>query len=320
MPAISCSAPGKVILCGEHAVVYGRPAIALPVFSVKSTCRIIAQPNLAGDSVSIEAPNINLKTNLLKLEMTHPIRQTVEQVLGYFNMERLPNCSILIHSSIPPAAGLGSSASSTIAMIRAISTFLGHPLDISETNRIAFEIEKIHHGAPSGIDNTVIAYGKPLFFRKQEPFELLKILTPFTIVITDTGIKSSTAKVVSELKNKWKRSTRKYESFFDQIEAITIKIKHCLNSGEYTHFGNLLNQNQEILRDMGVSCQKLDDLVKCALEFGAIGAKLSGGGQGGNMITLVEPQLADTLATRLSAAGAARTLIMTISPESGDCV
>lgn len=309
MPAISCSAPGKVILCGEHAVVYGKPAIAIPVLNVATKCTIIARPTAPSDEILIVAPNIGLKCEYKCLIDGHPIRATIKRVLEELSLDHLPVCEIQIRSTLPTAAGLGSSASTSVALIRALSTFLGHPFNNEQVNQIAYEIEKIHHGTPSGIDNSVVTYGKTLFFIKGQPLHFLDPKAPITLVIADSGIKSSTAKVVSGLKSRRAAEPEKYDALFDQIGEISLQVKESLESGNLEKIGGLLSQNQAVLQAMGVSCSKLDELVSCALEHGAKGAKLSGGGQGGNMIALVDPDQAEAMAGYLKSAGATNTII-----------
>ncbi len=308
MPAISCSAPGKIILCGEHAVVYGKPAIAIPVFNAKTKCTIIARPTANNDETIITAPNIALKCNLSCLIETHPIRATIMGVLDYLHLDHLPVCEIQIHSSLPTAAGMGSSASTSVAMIRALSTFLGHPLENEVVNQIAFEIEKIHHGSPSGIDNTVVTYEKPLFFQKGQAFELLNFKHPITFLIADSGIKSSTAKVVEEVRQHYMVDPQKFENLFEHVGQLSLSIKNALENGNLLEVGRFMVQNQFVLKEMGVSCPTLDHLVDTSMQNGAIGAKLSGGGQGGNIIALVELQEAERISEALKSAGAVNVL------------
>jgi mevalonate kinase len=279
MPAFTCSAPGKIILCGEHAVVYGKPAIALPVFNVSTKCTIIAKPNACDDEPLIIAPNIGLKSPLGCLIEGHPIRVAIQLVLDHFGMDHLPVCEIRIQSTLPTAAGMGSSASTSVALLKALSTFLGHPFNIETLNRTAFEIEKIHHGSPSGIDNTVITYEKAIFFIKGQPVHLLEPAQNVTLVIADSGIKGSTAKAVAQVRQSFQEDSVKYQSLFDQIENVTLSAKKCLESGELSELGILLNENHQILQALGISIAPLDDLVSCALQNGALGAKLSGSGQ-----------------------------------------
>ena len=316
MPAISCSAPGKVILCGEHAVVYGKPAIAVPVLNVATKCTIIARPSAPSDEVLIVAPNIGLKCEYKCLVEGHPIRAAIRLVLERLSLDHLPVCEIQIHSTLPTAAGLGSSASVSVALIRALSAFLGHPFTNEEVNQIAYEIEKIHHGTPSGIDNSVITYAKTLFFIKGQPMTFLDPHKTLTLVIADSGIKSSTVKVVSALKGRYTAEPEKYSALFDQIGEVSLQVKETLESGRLDETGRLLTRNHALLKEAGVSCSKLDALVACAIEHGAKGAKLSGGGQGGNMIALVAPDQAEVMSASLREAGATNTIITQI-PAKG---
>jgi mevalonate kinase len=316
MPAISCSAPGKVILCGEHAVVYQKPAIAVPVFECSTKVSIVAKPTSPSDETTIVSPNIALKCYLSCLVEKHPIRVAVAHVLEKLSLDHLPVCEIRIQSTLPTAAGLGSSASTSVALIRAISTFLGCTFSDDEVNQLTFEIEKIHHGTPSGIDNTVITYAKPLFFIKGQPYEFLHPGKPVTLVIADTGIKSTTSNVVAKVKQGFLENQSKYETLFNQIGELTLIVKNSLLMGDLDTMGAALTQNHVLLQEMGVSCQKLDELVECALQNNALGAKLAGSGQGGNMIALVNSDRAELLAAALRTNGAVNTLI-THLPSKG---
>ncbi len=319
MPAISCSAPGKVILCGEHAVVYQKPAIAIPVFEGSTKCSIVAKPTAPHDETMIIAPNIALKCHLRCLVETHPIRTAIYLVLEKLNLDHLPVCEIRIQSTLPTAAGLGSSASTSVALIRALSAFLGYSILDEEVNQLAFEIEKIHHGTPSGIDNTVITYEKTLFFIKGKSTEFLLPGKQLTLVIADTGIKGSTSKAVSDVRQGLITQPELFETIINRIGDLVFASKELFINGDFQLLGKNLTENHALLREIGVSCDKLDRLVECALESGALGAKLSGGGQGGNMIALVESHDAEAVAAALKSKGAVNTLI-THLPAKGQMV
>lgn len=317
MPAITSSAPGKIILCGEHAVVYGAPAIALPVFQVNTKTTVLARPTAPEGEVRINAPSINLDGLLETLNYHHPLKAAIELVLQELGITRLPACEIRINTSIPIAAGLGSSASVTVSISRALSSFVGHPLPDEKINRIAFEVEKIHHGTPSGIDNTVITYQVPVYFQKGLPIEHLRIRSGFTLVIADSGTTSPTAETVAGVRERWLADTEGYEYLFSEIAALSREIRETLIEGDLTSQGAWLTRNHELLHAMGVSTPVLDDLVTCALSAGATGAKLSGGGGGGNIIALVDVASAPAVAKALEQQGAIRTIITTIQPVRG---
>lgn len=316
MPAISSSAPGKIILCGEHAVVYGQPAIALPITDVQTRCVILAKPNAETQQVMIKDHAFGLDSDLSSLQPDHPIRKTIEMVLSVMGIDHMPACEIQIHSTIPHSGGLGSSASIAVALIRATSNFLGHPLEDIKVNNIAFEIEKLHHRTPSGIDNSVITYAKPVFYVKDSPIELLDIVHSMVLLIADSGIKGSTAKAVELVRKRWKSSPIEFEGYFVEIGGIALKIKRLLMTGNLEEIGSLLTNNHQLLKEIGVSLPELDHLVDVAIRSGAYGAKLSGGGMGGNVVALIPADLVDQIRSNLLRSGAAHVLVTHISPSA----
>lgn len=312
MPAFSAYAPGKIILFGEHAVVYGQPAVAAPVSQVRARAVVTANPRGLPGSVRIQAPEIGLDADLGLLPAEHPLGLAVRSVLAALKAGPPPACTVKVTSTIPVAAGLGSGAAVTVAVLRAFSAYLGRPLSDDQVNGLAFEVEKVHHGTPSGIDNTVISYGKPVYFIKGKPLEKLAVPVPFSIVIGDTGIASPTAATVGEVRLAWKTQKSRYESYFEAIGSLAASARQMIERGMVETLGPLMSANHGILRKMGVSCPELDDLVSAATQAGALGAKLSGGGRGGNMIALVSASRAERVAQALQRAGAVRTIVTVV--------
>jgi mevalonate kinase len=323
MPAISASAPGKIILFGEHAVVYGRPAIAVPIVQVKAKCLVIANPTSPSGSVRIQAPDIGLETELEDLPASHPIKVAIAGVISELGIIRLPACTLRITSTIPVASGLGSGAAVSVGIIRALSAFVGNPLPDERVSALAFEVEKIHHGTPSGIDNTVVTYARPVYFQRgqagRDPIiEAFQVARSFTIIIGDTGIATPTALTVEEVRQRWQTDKAHYEKIFDAIGAISQKAYQAIQSGSETMaeflktLGELMNQNHELLTRIGVSSPELECLVAAAQQDGALGAKLSGAGRGGNMIALAPSENAARIAQALQTAGAKHTILSTV--------
>jgi mevalonate kinase len=312
MPAISATAPGKVILFGEHAVVYGRPAIAVPVNQVKAKALVTANPRGTPGEVRLQAPGIGLVCTLDELDAGHPLAAAILGTASALKVKRIPACTLKITSSIPVAAGMGSGAAVSVAVIRALSAFLGHPLPDEKVSALAFEVEKIHHGTPSGIDNAVVTYARPVYFVKGKPIETLKVGRSFTLVIGDTGIASPTAAAVGAVRQAWQDENTQYEAYFDSLGALAKAARQALESGGIELLGPLMDASHGVLRKIGVSCAELDTLVTAARKAGAWGAKLSGGGRGGNMIALVPPARAEVVAKALQGAGAVRTLVAQI--------
>ncbi|MBK8782421.1 MAG: mevalonate kinase [Anaerolineales bacterium] len=224
-----------------------------------------------------------------------------------------PNLEINISSTIPIAAGLGSGAAVSVALIRALALHIAYPLTNEQVNDLVFEIEKLHHGTPSGIDNTVITYNMPVYFIKGQPVETFKTGKPFTIVIADTGIPALTKESVGDVRRLWLKDTNYFENIFNEIAQISLIARRSIESGRPELLGELMDHNHSLLQEMTVSSAELDNLVTAARSAGALGAKLSGGGRGGNMIALVEQAKAESVAGALISAGAKRTIIAEIN-------
>lgn len=307
MPAVSASAPGKIILLGEHAVVYGRPALALPLFQVQARVAVQAQPLAPAGQVILSAPDISVQADLSTLPEDDPLAKTIrlaEAELG----GRLPACRIKVSSTIPIASGLGSGAAVSVALLRAVSAFAGTPFPDETINRLAFEVEKLHHGTPSGIDNTVITFGKPVYFKKGQPPIAEKPGAAFTFLAAGTGVPSPTAVTVGDVRQGWQRDPEYFNALFDQVGRLVDQARSALESGQAGVLGPLMDQNQAALESMGVSSPELERLVSAARQAGALGAKLSGGGRGGNIIALVEDAQAASISAALEAAGAVQVL------------
>lgn len=306
MPAISASAPGKIILFGEHAVVYGYPAIAVPVNKVQAKAFIMAKPGQ--NDIQIIAPDISMDAALKTLPLDHAISQAIHLTLKVLEIDTPPAFSIKITSSIPLASGMGSGAAVSVAVVRAVSEFLGQRLPDETVNQVAFEIEKIHHGTPSGIDNTVITYNRPVFFIKDKQMETIKVSQPLTLVIGISGISSSTAVAVGEVRKGYQENPRKFEALFNACGQIAASARYAIENHRMQSLGPLMNDNHQLLCEMGVSTPELDQLTAAARSAGALGAKLSGAGKGGNMIALVQPERAALVADAMIDAGASSTI------------
>lgn len=297
-------APAKVILFGEHAVVYGQPAIAIPVTRVNATARILPRLDSTLGQIQLQAPDIQLDENLSDLPEDHPLATAIRLTLAAIAPVHLPSFSVQISSTIPVAAGMGSSGATSVAIIQALANFFGAHLSPSTISDLAFEVEKIHHGTPSGIDNNVIAHQQPVYFVKGQPIEFLKIKSPTHWVIADTGEKTPTRLAVAGVRERCEAEPDAYEPILNAIGEITRQARGPLASGDLALLGGLLNENQDKLQMLGVSCNSLDRLIAAALQAGAYGAKLSGGGLGGNIIALADPDNAPSIAAALEQAGA----------------
>ncbi len=310
MTITTATAPGKVILFGEHAVVYGRAAIAVPVTKVKATATVKDAPPRAGCTIS--APDIGARIRLSD-SPTDPLAVAVNLALAETGIESEPDLQLAVSSSIPIAGGMGSGAAISAALARAVLAHSTRPSrhtpDPDTVNRIVFATEKLHHANPSGIDNTVVVYEQPVWFVRGQPPSVFDIARPFHLVIADTGVASSTGEVVSDVRRAWQQNTDEYEEIFDGIAAIAEAARQAIADGDVDALGPLMQQNQRLLRQLNVSADQLDHLIAIAEEAGASGAKLSGAGRGGNLIAVVESENLEEVTEALLAGGAAGVVV-----------
>ena len=326
------SAPAKLILCGEHAVVYGRPAIAIPLASLRARATIA--PAAPGSGLAIAAPDLG-RTWRAADTPDDPLSALALATLARLGANSL-DLTVTIHSDIPIASGMGSGAAVATAIVRALAAYFGHELTPAQISSLVYESERLLHGTPSGIDNTVVAFEQPIWFQRTkgqtpeiifhehtnvsvQPSSFILHPSSFILVIGDTGVRSPTREPVGDVRRRWQNEPAHYDALFDQIGELVVQARAALEAGNIVALGPLLNANHELLQSVGVSSPELDRLVGAALRGGALGAKLSGAGWGGVMLALAATESgAAPIAAALAAAGAARVLTAQVkqSPQS----
>lgn len=303
MPATTATACGKLILLGEHAVVYHSPAIAIPLSSLRVRATIepaIGQPQ---GKLRIRAAFLGVDHNLADLGKDHFLSHTLELLFSFLGLQQTPTCHITLTSELPIAAGLGSSAAIAIALLRAMSAFLGHPLSLQDLNALAYQSEQAVHGRPSGIDNTVITHEEPVYYQWDEELEFIHPRIELRFVVADTGIRKSTLQSTSQLAQDLAADPDTIQPQLDAISELVKRGKRAFLSGDINTLGEIMNANQEHLSALRLSCPELDALILAAKEAGALGAKFTGGGMGGHMLALVTPETEAAVTQALIAAG-----------------
>ncbi len=274
---------GKIILIGEHAVVYGSRAIAAPV-PLAVRARVVDDD----DGVWLVVPRWGVEQ---RLRSDSSKRHSFEQFAA-LTLEELGlsdrSMRVEVYPELPRAMGLGGSAAVAVAIIRAMDRHFNLGLSDDEVNALAFRCEQVAHGTPSGIDNTVATFGQPLIYRKGEPPQIhtLSIPEPITFVIGMTGVESLTAKMVARVREGRERNRDVYDTMFKGIDAVAGQAIEALKRCDLQRLGELMNVNQGLLNGLQVSSWELEELIQIARENGALGAKLTGGGGGGSMIAL----------------------------------
>lgn len=283
---IQASAPAKIILCGEHAVVYGQPAIAIPIVNLRAYAHV--QPSTDGE-FSIVAKDIG---EIYRLSPAHQVIDNALLQMSQFILKHArkspPPIQIHITSQIPIASGMGSGAAISAALGRALAQALGCDMPDDLLNNFVYEVEKLYHGTPSGVDNTVIVYERPIYFIRGQSIEPIQVQSPLTLLIADSGEVSLTRIAVGDVRKLYETERHRIEPIILQIGDIVRAVRQALADGNKHSLGRLFLENHHLLRDLTVSSPRLDKLVEAAMDAGAYGAKLSGAGRGGNMIALIE--------------------------------
>ncbi|NOZ80162.1 MAG: mevalonate kinase [DPANN group archaeon] len=304
--SIVAEACAKVILFGEHGVVYGTEGIAAPVRSLKT--RIMIEPGQGLQVFFDGAPDSSADERHERPGQQEKDRSIiVELVLFAARKLRIDALDARVHvsSTIPFSAGLGSSASLSVAILRALAAFGGKDISDDMMDALAFSCESRFHAKPSGIDNTVIVREQVISFQDKASVPL-SLGKPLTLLIADSGIRADTKAVQKTLSRQYRQHSAEMEGIFKVMDEVVQNAKVALVAGDLKEVGSLMNQNHGLLQDLGVSSEPLDTLVKIAREEGASGAKLSGAGKGGIIIASVpdDAQQSDRIKGALEKQGA----------------
>ena len=280
-------AHSKIILIGEHAVVYGYPAISLPLLEVEVTCKV----------VPAESP--------WRLYEEDTLSMAVYASLEHLNIkDACIRCQI--DSAIPEKRGMGSSAAISIAAIRAVFDYYQADLPHDILEILVNRAEMIAHMNPSGLDAKTCLSDQPIRFIKNVGFTELKMELSAYLVIADTGVYGHTREAIQVVQSKGKDAL----PFLHALGELTQQAEDAITRKDAEGLGQILSQAHLHLKEIGVSSPEADSLVETALSYGALGAKMSGGGLGGCIIALVATlDQAQELAKRLEEKGAVQTWI-----------
>ncbi len=219
--------------------------------------------------------------------LLRPLQLAAEATLNY--VERNDSgISVNVECDIPVAAGLGSSASTTVAIISAVAESQGVKLDRREIFKIAFIPENFLHGKPSGVDQAACIYGGMIQFTRPASVTPVQVKTNPMILVCDTGIHHATKTLVGAVVEKSERERADFQEHLEEVGEISSRVVKALRRGDNGELGALMYRNHELLREIGVSHAKLDHLVMTAKKAGALGAKLTGAGGGGCVIVLCQ--------------------------------
>ena len=290
----------KIILMGEHSVVYGQPAIALPLPSVQLSGKLSSRQDKQRiiKSRYFHGSLENLPSSMIG------IKKLIDTLSARFN-DQETGWDLKIESQLPAERGMGSSAASAIAIIRAFFDYYDEPLDRTLLLQLADVEEQITHRSPSGLDAATVSSDKPLFYVKGRIGVPIEMNLDGSLVIADTGKKGATKEAILAVKDELKNNDEKAEEHIKHLGELVNQTKDYLAQNNIVKLGDALNFAQTDLAALNVSDPSLDHLIHVARDNGALGAKLTGGGRGGCMIALMQTAMgARRLASILKENGA----------------
>mmetsp|Transcript_25846 Transcript_25846/g.51771 ORF Transcript_25846/g.51771 Transcript_25846/m.51771 type:complete len:317 (-) Transcript_25846:205-1155(-) len=284
-PVEKTRAFGKLILFGEHFVVYKVPALVGAV-SAYTDCKLEYVDDKPGLEVIDNRPAVPHYKETKSAEGLEAINLTLSH-LGVDYKNR--GVKLTFGGDLCCASGIGASAAQVVSLARAVNIADSKSLSEDEINAAGYEGEKGYHGTPSGIDNTAATFGGLLRFQRTDDapiFEKKTLASPIRIVYASTGITASTTKVVGDVRAKKEADEAWFANLIDQYKILVEEGQNAIEKGDLPGLGKLMDKNHELLQELTVSCKELDDLVVAARHTGALGAKMSGTGRGGLMIAL----------------------------------
>ncbi|MCF2135639.1 MAG: mevalonate kinase [Candidatus Thorarchaeota archaeon] len=301
---------GKTILFGEHFVVYGYPAIAAGI--ADETIAKVTRKSTPGWSIDDRRPEMpGYKEKKLDEQ-----KVSIENVIGFCGIDLSEQgIHIELGGELVCASGIGASAASCVAIARALNDEFDLGFDDERINEAAYEGEKGYHGTPSGIDNTASTFGGLVWYVRDLSggpplFEKIKLPKAVDLVIAATGLTASTTEVVGDVREKKETDPEWFKGVASEYDRLVQDARKALLDVDLKRVGELMNRNHELLQDLTVSCKELDALVTVARENGALGAKMTGTGRGGNMIALASDSASVTkIADALKKNGAAAVWI-----------
>jgi mevalonate kinase len=291
---------GKVILLGEHAVVYGHPALAVGIPSGITLDAREIDP-AAPLELSIPAWDLDLR---ITPGTDHPVARAVLEVLSMCDGP-LRGWAIAGRTDLPSGAGLGSSAALTVALARLC---LGERAPIDEVVEASLAGERVFHGQPSGLDSQIAARGGILRFAKASAPSPVTAPPGLRLVVIPSGQPRRTAEQIAKVRDRYDRLPEVVRPVLDALAATVVRGLDALRASDLALLGELMNVAHELLGALGVSTPRLDELCDAALQCGALGAKLTGAGGGGAVIALCPPD-PEPLRSALAGRGLAPLLV-----------
>ncbi|MHA2060007.1 MAG: mevalonate kinase [Candidatus Ranarchaeia archaeon] len=295
---------GKTILFGEHFVVYGLPALASAIGS--RTTAVVERISNKGYELHDNRPEISGYKKKKFEEQT----EAIKKVLNFMNLDlETQGIKITFAGDLVCASGVGASAANCVSLARAVNDEFNLGWDDDQINSAGYEGEKGYHGTPSGIDNTASTFGGLVYFIRNleggpNTVETIQLKEPVKLVIASSGMTANTKDVVADVKKLKESKPDWFRTITKEYLDLVKKGRQALENLDLETVGQMMDKNHALLQQITVSNQVLDKMVKIAKDAGALGAKVTGTGRGGNMISLTPTtEIQNTVANALVDAG-----------------
>lgn len=302
-------AHAKAILLGEHAVVYGTPALALPIPQLTATASAGWSTHTSDAQGDLSFTMTGSASRAVITRASDGLRQLTTAFKARMGVVGTPHLDVILDGAIPPGRGLGSSAANSRAIVLALADLFGREL----SDEVAFDLvqtaENMTHGRASGVDAMTVGAAAPLLFQAGQAREL-SIGCDGLFIIADSGTGGSTKEAVELLRAGFQRTAGAEERFLGRASQLIEEATQALAEGEPKELGARLTDYHGLLRDAGLSTDRIDAMVEAALTAGSLGAKITGGGLGGCVLAMTQPEQAREVARRLHEAGAVQTWVV----------
>ena len=307
----SASAPGKIILFGEHFVVYDKPAI-LASLNKRIYVKVIRKHYEINNEIVInnelfgnKSYPISIFRNLKKRKIIsdeyYPILFITKKI---FNENKYKeSLEFTFKSDIPYGMGLGSSAAAAVATVAALSKIFNRKVEDKKILKLAIEAEKLVHKNSSGADCVISAHGGLIFFQKHTRFKKVAPKKELSFILINTGIRHSTGQLVNIVKKYQQQNPREFVDLCKTSEEITKRAARALEEGDNIMVGELMTENQRLLQKIGVSNKIIDRIINLSSEYGALGSKITGAGGGGCILVLTEQENRENFISKIRKEG-----------------
>ncbi|WP_225840399.1 mevalonate kinase [Streptomyces sp. NK08204] len=302
-------AHAKAILLGEHAVVYGAPALALPIPQLTVTASAGWASHTSDGQGDVSFTMTGSPSRPMVTEASDSLHRLITEFTTTMGVDGSPRLDVIIDGAIPHGRGLGSSAACARAVVCALADLYGRDLTEEEKFDLVQTAENVAHGRSSGVDARTVGASAPLLFQAGRVQEL-NIGCDGLFIIADSGVVGRTKDAVELLREGFQRHAGAQDRFVHRASRLTEEVRDALCDGKAEEVGSRLTEYHELLRAAGLSTKGIDALVEAALTAGSLGAKITGGGLGGCVLAMTQPEQAREVTRQLHEAGAVQTWVV----------